>query len=59
MWDVVGIIAAVVVIVLLLQLLDVSEVLKAKLKGETAGPSLEQRVAELERRLDELQKRGS
>jgi hypothetical protein len=58
MWDAVGVIAAVVVIVLLLQLLDVSEVLKAKLKGETTGPSLEQRVAELERRLEAVEKRG-
>ncbi|MEN8008411.1 MAG: hypothetical protein ABFS42_15485 [Candidatus Krumholzibacteriota bacterium] len=58
MWDVVGIIAAVVVIVLLLQLLDVAEVLKNKLKGETAGKSIEQRVADLEQRLDAVEKRG-
>jgi len=58
MWDVVGIIAGVVVIVLLFQLLDVTEVLKNKLKGQTAGPSVEQRVAELEKRLEALEKRG-
>ena len=58
MWDTVGIVAGVVVIVLLVQLLDVAEVLKNKLKGETAGRSIEQRVADLEQRLEMVEKKG-
>ena len=58
MWDTVGIVAGVVVIVLLIQLLDVAEVLKKKLKGETSEKNLEQRVADLESRLEAMDKKG-
>ena len=58
MWDTVGIVAGVVVIVLLVQLLDVAEVLKKKLKGETRGKNIEQRVADLESRLEIMEKKG-
>jgi hypothetical protein len=57
MWDMVGIVAAVVVILLLLQLLDVSETLKARLKGGSTSRELEGRVADLEARLETLEKR--
>ncbi len=58
MWDTVGIVAGVVVIVLLVQLLDVAEVLKKKLKGETPGKNIEQRVADLESRLEAMDKKA-
>lgn len=57
MWDVVGIIAAVVVIVLMLQLLDVAEVLKDRLRGRISRDDLEEKVQDLERRVAELEKR--
>ena len=57
MWDVVGIIAAVVVIVLMLQLLDVAEVLKDRLRGRISRDDLEEKVQDLERRVSELEKR--
>ena len=59
MWDVVGIVAAVVVIILLFQILDVTETLKARLKGGSTSQELEKRVAELERRLENVEKRYS
>jgi len=58
MWDTVGIVAAVVVIVLLIQLLDVAEALKVRLKGGLTNKDLEQRMAELERRIDAVEKKG-
>ncbi len=58
MWDTVGIVAGVVVIVLLIQLLDVAETLKMKLKGETAGKSVKQRLDDLEKRLEAVEKKG-
>jgi hypothetical protein len=59
MWDVVGIVAAVVVILLLLQLLDVTETLKVRLKGGATSKGLDQRVSALERRLDAVEKKDS
>jgi hypothetical protein len=44
MWDVVGIVAAVVVIVLLLQMLDLAEVLKGKIRGDAPQSDLEKRL---------------
>jgi hypothetical protein len=58
MWDVVGIVAAVVVILLLFQILDVTEALKVRLKGGSTSKDLEQRVSDLERRLDAVEKKG-
>ena len=60
MWDTVGIVAAVVVIILLIQVLDVAEVLKERLRGgpprstniEGRVTLLEERLAALERRID-------
>ena len=59
MWDTVGIVAGVVVIVLLIQLLDVAETLKVRLKGGSTSKDLEQRVADLEKRLQVVEKKGS
>jgi len=59
MWDTVGIIAGVVVIVLLIQLLDVAEVLKVRIKGGTTPRDMKQRVGDLEKRLDAVEKKGS
>ena len=57
MWEVVGIVAGVVVILLLFQLLDVAETLKVRLKGGSTSKELEGRVADLEARLETLEKR--
>lgn len=58
MWEVVGIIAACVVILLMLQLLDVAEKLKVNFLGGKPSKDIEQRVAELERRLEDVEKKG-
>ena len=58
MWDVVGIVTAVVVIVLLLQVLDVAEVLKERLRGGPPRVDLEKRVSRLEERLDAIDRRN-
>ena len=58
MWDVVGIVAACVVILLLLQVLDVAEVLKKRLRGDSPGKSVEVRLSRLEERLDSLERMG-
>jgi hypothetical protein len=58
MWDVVGIVAAVVVIMLLLQVLDVAEVLKERLRGGPPRVDLEKRVSRLEERLDAIDRRN-
>ena len=57
MWEVVGIVAAVVVILLLLQLLDATELLKGRLRGGKSSRDLEGRVADLEKRLEAVEKR--
>jgi hypothetical protein len=59
MWDVVGIVAAVVVIVLLVQMLDLAEVLKGRIRGDAPRSDLEKRLADLERRLADVERRGS
>ena len=56
MWDTVGIIAAFVVIILLFQVLDVSETLKDRLRGGSPQKDLERRVSRLEGRLDAIEK---
>ena len=58
MWDVVGIIAAVVVIILLLQVLDVAEALKERLRGRSPRVDIEKRVSRLEERLDAIDRKG-
>jgi uncharacterized protein YceH (UPF0502 family) len=55
MWNVVSVVAAVVVIILLVDSLDVVEHLKRRLAGPSAKPELEARVAELERRVADLE----
>jgi hypothetical protein len=55
MWDTVGIVAAVVVILLLFQVLDVAEVLKERLRGGSTQNDINSRVAELERRMDRME----
>ena len=57
MWDVVKIIAAVVVIILLLQALDFTEILKTRLRGGLSRKEMEQRLAGLESRVAELEKK--
>ena len=59
MWDTVGIIAAVVVIILLFQVLDVSEALKERLKGGSPRKDLERKVSQLEQRLDALERKNN
>ena len=58
MWDTVGIIAALIVIILLLQLLDVSEVLKTRLRGQPSRDEMVGRVAKLEERLAALERKA-
>ena len=58
MWDAVGIVAGVVVIILLFQILDVTEALKVRLKGGSTSRDLDQRVSDLERRLAAVEKKG-
>jgi hypothetical protein len=58
MWDAVGIVAAVVVIILLLQVLDVAEVLKERLRGGSPRVDIEKRVSRLEERLDAIDRRN-
>ena len=52
MWDVVGIVAAVVVIMLLIQVLDLSDIIKERLRGGSPKNDVEERVSRLEQRLD-------
>ncbi|UCG52806.1 MAG: hypothetical protein JSW58_04435 [Candidatus Latescibacterota bacterium] len=56
MWDVVGIVAAVVVIILLFQILDITESLTDRLRGRAPRKDLEERVARLEKRLDDIER---
>jgi len=55
MWETVVTIAAVVVIILFLQLLDGSESLKERLSGGSPRKEFEERVTTLEGRLDEIE----
>jgi hypothetical protein len=56
MWEVVGIIAACVVILLMLQLLDVVEKMKVNFLGGKPAKDVEQRLADLEKRLEAVEK---
>ncbi len=63
MWEVIGIIAAVVVIMLFLQLMDFTEVLKNRLRGGTPSvdfetsfdTGLESKLADIDRRLADIE----
>lgn len=55
MWGIVSVVAAVVVIILLLQSLDVLDHFKNRLTGNSPA-SVEQRLAELEQRMDRLER---
>lgn len=57
MWDMVGIVAAVVVIIMLFQVLDVTDSLADRLRGRAPRRNLEERIAHLEKRLDDLEKK--
>ena len=59
MWDTVGIVASIVVIILLFQVLDVSEILKARLRGGTPQANISERVAKLEERLAAVERKIS
>jgi hypothetical protein len=55
MWDVIKIVASVVVIILLLQLLDLTEAIKTRLRGGLTRKELENRLGELEKRVGLLE----
>jgi hypothetical protein len=57
MWDTVGIIAAVVVIILLFQVLDVTEALKERLRGGSPRKDIEKRVSQMEERVDAIERK--
>ncbi|MFA7332215.1 MAG: hypothetical protein WC326_14190 [Candidatus Delongbacteria bacterium] len=56
MWGIVSVVAAVVVVILLFEALDVVKHLKQRLAGPTAKPELEARVTDLERRVAALER---
>ncbi len=58
MWDVVGTVAAVVVIILLFQMLDITDSVANRIKGRTPRKDVEAKIAELEKRLDEIEKKA-
>jgi len=55
MWDVVGIVAAVVVIIMLFQILDVTDAVANRIRGRTPRKDVEARLSELEKRLDRME----
>ena len=57
MWELVKIIAAVVAIILLFEILDIAELLKKRLHGGLSRKEVEQRLAGLESRVVDLEKR--
>jgi hypothetical protein len=57
MWDIVGIVAAVVVIILMFQLLDVTDALRARLRGGSTTKDLEARINSLEERVTAMEKK--
>ncbi|MBD3383613.1 hypothetical protein GF407_01690 [candidate division KSB1 bacterium] len=57
MWDLVGIIAAVVVIVLLLQLLDITDTVSDRIRGKMSKKDLQTKIADLEKRVNSLEKK--
>ena len=54
MWDTVGVIAAVVVIILLFQILDITDALKDRIRGRMPRKDLEGRISRLEKLVDDL-----
>ena len=54
MWEVVSIVAATVVIVWLLDLMDLSEIFIAKLKGRAPRKELEERLSAVERKVNAM-----
>ena len=59
MWDTVGTITGVLVIILLFEVLDITEALKDRLRGRPSREDLVKRLDALERQVRELQKRPS
>ncbi len=57
MWEVFGIIAAAIIIVILLQVLDVTDALSDRLRGKISRKDLQQKVSDLEKRVDALEKK--
>jgi hypothetical protein len=57
MWELVKIVAAVVAIILLFETLDIAEILKKRLHGGLSRKEVEQRLAGLESRVVDLEKR--
>ena len=57
MWELVKIVAAVVAIILLFEMLDIAELLKKRLHGGLSRKEVEQRLAGLESRVVDLEKR--
>ena len=57
MWDTVGNIAAIIVIILLFQLLGLSDRIDLFLKKRKSVPNLEKKIAELEERIVQLEKK--
>ena len=58
MWNIVSVVAAVVVVILLFEVLDFTDIFKKRLKGGTALGDLSQRVKELEERLSALERKA-
>lgn len=58
MWNIVSVVAAVVVVILLFEVLDFADIFKKRLKGGTALSDLSQRVKELEERLAALERKA-
>ncbi len=58
MWDTVGTIAAVVVIILLFEMLDIAEIFKSRLMGGSSRKDIESRVAQLEERLNDIERKN-
>ena len=59
MWDVVGTVVAVVVIILLFQILDVTDSLTDRIRGRAPRKDLEAKITELEKRLDDIERKAS
>ena len=59
MWDIVGMVAAVVVILLLFQILDLTGSLTDRIRGRAPRKDLEEKVADLEKRLDDIERKAN
>ena len=55
MWEIAKLIAAVVVVVLLLDVLDITEILKGRLRGGLSRTEMERRLNGLETRVADLE----